>query len=330
MPPITAAAIAISRVSLLPELWLTAASRLAARMPPAAARVELAANAISRIRVTLMPARRAASALPPTAYMCRPNSVCCRTRSSPTTRVAKMISRSGTPRSADRISTTAASAIASPPRPSAVRIVDVTGRSAAIRRRRVISALAVRTPTIRTTISQATGVASQVSLRVATNPSNGRLIVPPLPSRYSISPCQPISPASVTTNDGMPSRVNIHPCSSPISAAPASATTIAASGFQPWLTDRIVMITAARPLTEPADRSISPSSTTMMMPSEIVPVAAICRARLVRFSADRNRSFSEPNTIAIKTKPRTTGQDPISVRRKRASAVMRCLPCWIR
>jgi hypothetical protein len=36
VPPITAAAIAFSRVSLLPEDWLTANSRAAAKIPPAA------------------------------------------------------------------------------------------------------------------------------------------------------------------------------------------------------------------------------------------------------------------------------------------------------
>ncbi len=44
-------------------------------MPLIAARLEEMTNAITRIRVTLMPARRAASALPPTAYMCRPKLV---------------------------------------------------------------------------------------------------------------------------------------------------------------------------------------------------------------------------------------------------------------
>ena len=48
-PPMTAAAIAINRMSLPPELWFTAASRLAARMPPSAARVPQPANASTRI-----------------------------------------------------------------------------------------------------------------------------------------------------------------------------------------------------------------------------------------------------------------------------------------
>ena len=41
-------------------------------MPPNAARVEASVKTLTLIRVTLMPARRAASALPPTAKMWRP------------------------------------------------------------------------------------------------------------------------------------------------------------------------------------------------------------------------------------------------------------------
>ena len=44
-------------------------------IPPIAAIVDAIMNTITRTRFTLMPARRAASALPPTAKMCRPNVV---------------------------------------------------------------------------------------------------------------------------------------------------------------------------------------------------------------------------------------------------------------
>ena len=47
---------------------------------------------------------------------------------------------------------------------------------------------------------------------------------PPWPSISSITPCQPSRPASVTTNDGRPSRVMIVPCSTPIAAQTTSAT----------------------------------------------------------------------------------------------------------
>src|SRR3954471_2500669 len=67
VPPITAAAIAFSSTSEPPDDWFTAYSRDAAMIPPAAASVEQSMNTVMRIIATLMPARRAASGLPPTA-----------------------------------------------------------------------------------------------------------------------------------------------------------------------------------------------------------------------------------------------------------------------
>ena len=69
VPAITGPAIASSRKSLPPEDWLTASSRDAAMMPPTAAIDDAIMNTSTRIRLTLIPARRAASSLPPTAKM---------------------------------------------------------------------------------------------------------------------------------------------------------------------------------------------------------------------------------------------------------------------
>ena len=71
----TGPAIAISSRSLPPEDWFTAISREAARTPPAAASVEPSMKTMMRTWSILMPARRAASALPPTAKMWRPKRV---------------------------------------------------------------------------------------------------------------------------------------------------------------------------------------------------------------------------------------------------------------
>ena len=61
--------------------------------------------------------------------------------------------------------------------------------------------------------------------------------------------------------------------------APASmAAAIATSAGQPLLTMTTARIAADRPLTEPTERSISPSSRTSTMPSAMMPVAALCRA----------------------------------------------------
>ena len=75
VPAITGPAIASSSRSLPPEDWLTASRREAAMMPPNAASVEHSTNTSMRMRVTLTPERRVASALPPVAKMWRPKTV---------------------------------------------------------------------------------------------------------------------------------------------------------------------------------------------------------------------------------------------------------------
>ena len=73
VPAITGPAIASSSNSLPPEFWLTAKSREAAITPPTAAIAPAIAKTATRTPLTRMPARRAASSLPPTAKTCRPN-----------------------------------------------------------------------------------------------------------------------------------------------------------------------------------------------------------------------------------------------------------------
>ncbi len=67
VPPMTAPAMAYSNTSLLPEDWLTDRLRLAASTPPRAAVADASTNTTRRTVSTRMPARRAASMLPPTA-----------------------------------------------------------------------------------------------------------------------------------------------------------------------------------------------------------------------------------------------------------------------
>ena len=98
----TGPAIASSSRSLPPEDWFTASSREAAMMPPIAAIVEAMhehGDADARRRV--MPARRAASALPPTAKTWRPKRVRVVMYWNTTTNAdAGSATASGTPRSA--------------------------------------------------------------------------------------------------------------------------------------------------------------------------------------------------------------------------------------
>ena len=69
-------------------------------MPPIAAMVPAIANTATRILLTRMPARRAASAFPPTAKMWRPKRVRVTTNSPPATKPTRMSTASGTPRAA--------------------------------------------------------------------------------------------------------------------------------------------------------------------------------------------------------------------------------------
>ena len=99
--------------------------------------------------------------------------------------------------------------------------------------------------------------------------------VPVSPSTSSRAPFQPISPARVTTNDGIPNTVTKKPLKSPISTPTPRPAAIASQGSTPSLTVSTAITPAAKPLTEPTERSISPSRSTSTTPIEIVATAAI-------------------------------------------------------
>jgi hypothetical protein len=190
VPPITAAAIAFSRVSDAPDDWLTANSREAARMPPAAARVEARVNTTSRTLSTRMPARRAASALPPTARTCLPNRVRLISRSTSATRPVKITNASGRPRSA---ASTAAAAKAPAVR-TTIRVTIVRsggmGSPAATRRRR-LQQLGRR---VRGGHQQRSSQAYRGMKKVLASPTmveSVRFTVPVSPSTRSSAPSRP-------------------------------------------------------------------------------------------------------------------------------------------
>ena len=79
----------------------------------------------------------------------------------------------------------------------------------------------------------------------------GRLIEPVSPRTRSCMPCQPSSPARVTTNEGMPKAVTKKPLKRPIAVPTSNPTTSARSGFSPSLT----LSTAITDCREPADRA---------------------------------------------------------------------------
>lgn len=145
-----------------------------------------------------------------------------------------------------------------------------------------------------------------------TTPSESRLMVPLLPRICSIAPDQNSRPDRVTAKAGAPIRAKKKPWRAPISAPPATAARIASHSFTPWVTARTATIAPETPLTEPTERSISPSSSTKMMPTAIMPVATMVIAMLVRFSGERKFAFNPWKMPQMMIRPRTTGMEPRS------------------
>lgn len=88
------------------------------------------------------------------------------------------------------------------------------------------------------------------------------------------------------------------------------------SGIPSW-TASTANTAPASPLTEPIDRSISPSSRTKMMPTAISPGPAMSMEMFDRFCADRKAS-SRPWKIAMmRIRPTMTGTEPSSPPRMR-------------
>jgi hypothetical protein len=102
VPAMTGPAMAKSSRSLPPVDWSTASSREAASTPPIAAIAPEMANTMTRMRLVWIPARRAASALPPTVNTWRPKSVRVATYCIPATKAVRIMTASETPRSGHR------------------------------------------------------------------------------------------------------------------------------------------------------------------------------------------------------------------------------------
>ena len=148
----------------------------------------------------------------------------------------------------------------------------------------------------------------------------GRLIDPVSPSTHSNAPCQASKPARVTTKDGTPNWVTMKPLKAPIAQPIRSAAMIPRSGDQPCWTESTAMTAAARPLTAPTERSISPRSRTSTTPIEIVAIAAICRVRFERLTALRKRSLAIWKIVQISAIPRITRTEARSPRASAAKA----------
>jgi hypothetical protein len=81
----------------------------------------------------------------------------------------------------------------------------------------------------------------------------------------------------------------------------------------PSLTFSTAITAAHRPLTTPADRSISPRSRIRTTPIEMVPTAAICKVRLTRLNESRKTPFEVIwKIVQIAISPTMTGSWPMS------------------
>jgi hypothetical protein len=144
--------------------------------------------------------------------------------------------------------------------------------------------------------------------------------VPPSPRIQIMTPWNPSNPASVTTNDGNPSRVMSVPWNRPMAVVTSRAARIAAHHGQSYgPISSLVVTTPPMPETNPIDRSISPSSRANTSPMPSSMNAAPCVSRFTRLPAVRKFSFWDWKMIAIRSRPTTTGRTPLSPARARAS-----------
>ena len=71
----------------------------------------------------------------------------------------------------------------------------------------------------------------------------------------------------------------------------AIAARIAVGRDHPWYTSSTARIDPDAPLTDPIERSISPSSSTSTTPMEIIPIVAESRLSSTRLRDERKREF---------------------------------------
>ena len=93
---------------------------------------------------------------------------------------------------------------------------------------------------------------------------------------------------------------------------------MAPTSGQPWFTQRTPTSAEAKPLTDPTDRSISPSIRMQTMPSEMTPMVEQSKSRLTRLLADRKTGLIDWKITEITTSPTTTGSEPRSPERTRS------------
>ena len=87
---------------------------------------------------------------------------------------------------------------------------------------------------------------------------------------------------------------------------------------QPSLTQSTPIKAEAKPLTEPTERSISPTIRMQTMPSAMMPTVEQSNSRLTRLLLARKTGLSASNTVQMIASPTTTGSEPRSPARTRS------------
>ncbi len=123
--------------------------------------------------------------------------------------------------------------------------------------------------------------------------------------------------ARVTTNDGMPTLATSEPSTVPMITPVRMAAATQTYQGRPALA-RVTASTAAQtPLAKPADRSISPSSSTNTRPMAMSVTAAPCVNRLAKLIAVTKEGRAAAKTAQSTTRPSTAGSAPMSPPRTR-------------
>lgn len=123
--------------------------------------------------------------------------------------------------------------------------------------------------------------------------------------------------ASVTTNDGMPTFATMKPIASPMTRPVTSAASVAAYHGQPWNVSSTASTDAHTPLAYPAERSISPSSSTKTRPIAMMVTAAPWVNRFAKLPALKNAGRMMPKNTQSAISPSTAGSEPMSPPRTR-------------
>src|SRR4051794_38109183 len=144
--------------------------------------------------------------------------------------------------------------------------------------------------------------------------------VPPSPISRSVMPCRRRKKPSVTRKDGIPIRDTSRPMSVPMTSPVTTAATMASGQLQPLLLIRIAITQAAAPPATPADRSISPSSSTGTSAMASTQIGAAWVIRLAKLPTHGNVSGRRAEKMTASTpSPSTAGRAPRSPPRRRST-----------